>query len=412
MALKSEGMFTYHILQDRERKNLAILELIRKRSPISKAEISRALGYNIVTITNYLDYYINKKMVLEVGLDISSGGRRPELLELNAKARYVVGVDVSPSTISAIVADLNIKMISSARLSRPSVNMEDLVPSIISVIDDAIMKSGVEREAIKTIGIGVSGIVDYYSGTIRDTDPSRGRSKAIFLKFMKAIEQKFNAPVFIGNDASCAAFGEKALNPGADVDNLVYAYSDVGCGIIVHGDVYIGSSGCSGETQIVLESRQSDEGAYLRKHTKHTFMKPYGIDLGVVAEAGKLVANGTKTTILTLAGGDAKAITKENVIDAAKKNDETALELIRSAGKNLGVRVAYFINFLNPSVVIIGGGMEKAGDIFLDPLKSAIRRFAFEEPMNIVRIVPSLLGENAVVMGAAALAAREVFIQA
>ena len=79
MAVKSEGMFTYHILQDRERKNLAILELIRRRSPISKAEISSILGYNIVTITNYLDYYITKKMVLEIGLDISSGGRRPEL---------------------------------------------------------------------------------------------------------------------------------------------------------------------------------------------------------------------------------------------------------------------------------------------------------------------------------------------
>ncbi|MCX5679017.1 MAG: ROK family protein [Candidatus Omnitrophica bacterium] len=409
MAVKSEGMFTYHILQDRERKNLAILELIRKRSPISKAEISRTLGYNIVTITNYLDYYINKKMVLEVGLDISSGGRRPELLELNAKTRYVVGVDISPDTISAIVTDLNIKMISSARAPRPPVNMEALVPSAINVIDEAIVKSGIEHEAIKTIGIGISGIVDYYSGTIRDTDPARGRTKVDFIKFIKAIEQRFSSSVFIGNDASCAAFGEKALNPGADVDNLVYAYSDVGCGIIVHGDVYIGSSGCSGETQILFESRRAGEKMPLERRT---FMKPQGVDLGVVSEARKLAAKGTAAEILALAGGNAAAITKDNVIDAAKRNDEVALELIRFAAKNLSIRIAYFINFLNPAVVIIGGGMEKAGDIFLDPLKASVRRFAFEEPMNIVKIVPSLLGENAVVMGASALAAREVFIQA
>ena len=409
MAMKSEGMFTYHILQDRERKNLAILELIRKRSPISKAEISRALGYNIVTITNYLDYYINKKMVLEVGLDISSGGRRPELLELNAKTRYVVGVDISPDTISAIVTDLNIKMIAAARSPRPSVSMEALVPSIINVIDEAIVKSSIAREAIKTIGIGISGIVDYYSDTIRDTDPARGRTKVNFLKFAKAVEQRFNVSVFIGNDASCAAFGEKALNPGADVDNLIYVYSDVGCGIIVHGDVYIGSSGCSGETQIVLESYQPGEKTHLRGHT---FMRPCGVDLGVVSEAEKLIEKGVSTEILALAGGVAGAITKDNVIDAAKNNDKVALELIRSAGKNLGVRVAYFVNFLNPAVVIIGGGMEKAGDIFLDPLKEAVKKFAFEEPMNILKIVPSLLGENAVVMGASALAAREVFIKA
>ena len=409
MAVKSEGMFTYHILQDRERKNLAILELIRKRSPISKAEISRILGYNIVTITNYLDYYINKKMVLEIGLDISSGGRRPELLELNARSGYVIGVDIGPGTISATVTDLRIKMIASVKGSRPPVSMEELVSSVISIIEEAIIKSSIDRASVKSIGIGISGIVDYYSGTIRDTDPARGRTKVNFLKFTNAIEGRFNSPVFIGNDASCAAFGEKSLNPGADVDNLIYVYSDVGCGIIVHGDVYIGSSGCSGETQIVFESLQMDEKTYLKEYT---FMRPWGVDLGVVSEARKAIGKGISTEILALAGGDAGAITKEHVIDAAKKNDKVALELIRSAGRNLGVRVAYFINFMNPAVVTIGGGMERAGDIFMDPLKDTVKKFAFEEPVNIVKIVPSLLGESAIMMGAAALAAREVFIQA
>lgn len=409
MAVKSEGMFTFHILQDRERKNLAILELIRKRSPISKAEISRMLGYNIVTITNYLDYYINKKMVLEVGLDISSGGRRPELLELNARTGYVIGVDIGPEAISAIMADLRVKTVAQAKAPRPSVNMEELVPNVINVISEVIKISKVDASGINCIGIGVSGIVDYYSGTIRDTDPARGRTKISFIKFIKTIEQKFNIPVFIGNDASCAAFGEKTLNPGADVDNMLYVYSDVGCGIVIHGDVYIGSSGCSGETQVVFETLQADEKTYLKEYT---FMRPWGIDLGVVSEAKKAIEKGASTEILTLANGSADAITKDNVIDAAKKSDKVALELVRAAGSNLGVRVAYLVNFINPAVVVIGGGMEKAGDIFLDPLKAAVRKFAFEEPVNIVKIVPSLLGENAIVLGAAALAAREVFIQA
>ncbi len=400
MAVKSEGMFTYHIQQDRERKNLAILELIRKRSPISKAEISRTLGYNIVTITNYLDYYINKKIVLEIGLDISSGGRRPELLELNSKTGYVVGVDISPDSISAIVTDLGIKMVSRANAPRPSVSMEDLSPSVIDVIAGAISNSKVDKSMLKGIGIGISGIVDYYSGTIRDTDPARGRTRVNYLKFTKFISDKFNVPVFIGNDASCAAFGEKSLNPGADVDNLIYVYSDVGCGIIIHGDVYIGSSGCSGETQIVVESIKGGDGAQPKEYA---FMRPSGVDLGIVAEYRKLTEK--------IPSANAEVMTKETVIDAAKKNDKIAQELIREAGNNLGVRVAYFVNLLNPSVVIIGGGMEKAGDMFMEPLKNAVKKFAFEEPVNIVKIVPCLLGDNSTVIGAAALAAREVFIQ-
>ncbi len=408
MAVNSEGMFTYHVLQDRERKNLAILELIRKRSPISKAEISRTLGYNIVTITNYLDYYINKKMVLEVGLDISSGGRRPELLELNPRAGYVVGVDIGPETISAIVTDLNIKMLAHSSAARPPVKMEDLVPGIISVIDEAISKSGIDRTMIKSIGMGVSGIVDYHSGTIRDTDPKRGRTKVGFINLTKEVGGKFNAPTFIGNDASCAVFGEKSLNPGADVDNLIYIYSDVGCGIVIYGDVYIGASGCSGETQIVFESLQSDEKSFVKEFT---FMRPWGVDLGVVAEAKKAVDKGTADEIRALAKGEDKNITKEHVIEAAKNKDKTALEILIGAANNLGVRVAYYVNFLNPSVVIIGGGMERAGDLFLDPLKATVKKFAFEESAGSVKIMPSMLGSNAIVMGAAALAAREVFIQ-
>ncbi len=407
--MKGANVFSFHITQDRERRNLAILELIRKKGPISRAEISRALGSNIVTVTNYADYYIKKRIILEVGFDMSSGGRRPELLELNAKSAYVVGVDVGPSDILAIVADLKVNVIAKAKAPRPDVNMEGLVGAVIKVIEDVIAKSKISPSEIRNIGIGVSGIIDYPSGTIRDTDPTRGRTRVSFLKFSKAIEDKFDKPVYLGNDASCAAFGERTLNPSADVDNLIYVYSDVGCGMVINGDVYTGSSGCAGETQVAYNGLQSDEKSYSKEFA---YLRPWGVDLGVAHEARKLAGKGMAEEILSLAKGKVEAIGKEAVISAAKKGDKSALSLLENAGKDLGVRIAYMINFLNPSMVIIGGGMETAGDLLFESIKSAVRAFAFEEPAGIVKIVPSFLGENAIVMGAAALATREVFIQA
>lgn len=411
MAIKDSGVFTYHILQDRERKNLAILELIRKRSPISKAEISRNLGFNIVTITNYLDYYINKRMVLEVGLDVSTGGRRPELLELNARSGYIVGVDMGPEVISAVVADLRIKVVSQVKIPRPVGSMESLIPEVIKMISTVIEKSKIETANLKNIGIGISGIVDYSSGTIRDTDPLRGRTRVGFLKFTKAIEEKFGIPVYIGNDASCAAFGERAVNPGADVDNMLYMYSDVGTGMVVHGDVYVGSSGCAGEMQLSFENPSREEKS---SGKEFTYLHPMGtgIDLGIVASARKAVEKGLATDILKLVNNDPAAITKEIVIEAARKNDKIAIELIEEAGRNLGVKAAYLINFFNPSILVVGGGLERAGDILLNQVKLNVKKFAFEEPAGIVKILPSILGDNSVVIGAAALAAREVFIQA
>ena len=407
--MKGSNVFSFHITQDRERRNLAILELIRKRGPISRAEISRMLGSNIVTVTNYADYYINKRIILEVGFDMSSGGRRPELLELNAKSGYVVGVDVSPDNILAIVADLKVNVTAKVKIPRPSTNMEELIPAVTGIIKDVMTMSKIAASDIKNIGIGISGIIDYPSGTIRDTDPTRGRTRVSFLKFSKAIEQKFDLPVYIGNDASCAAFGEKTLNPSADVDNLVYVYSDVGCGMVINGDVYTGSSGCAGETQIAYSGLQSDVRSFAEEFTH---LRPWGVDLGIVFGARQAIDKGLTTEILNIAKGKVEKITKEGIIEAAKKGDKLALELLERAGQNLGIRIAYMINFLNPTMIIIGGGMETAGDILFEPIKTAVKKFAFEEPTAIVKIVPSFLGENAIVMGAAALATREVFIQA
>ena len=199
------------------------------------------------------------------------------------------------------------------------------------------------------------------------------------------------------------------MNPSADVDNIIYIYSDVGCGMVINGDVYTGASGCAGETQIAYNGLQTDEKSYLKEFT---YLRPWGVDLGIVHEAKKALENGEETEISNLVKGKAGAITKEIVIDAAKKGDRLALELLENAGKSLGVRIAYMIDLLNPALVIIGGGMEIAGDLLFEPIKNTVKKFAFEEPASNVKIVPTFLGEDAIVMGAAALAAREVFIQA
>ena len=141
-------------------------------------------------------------------------------------------------------------------------------------------------------------------------------------------------------------------------------------------------------------------------------MRPWGVDLGVVMEAMKAIDKGISTEILNMVGGDVTKLTKEIVIAAAKKRDKLAVELVSNAARNLGVRVAFLVNIFNPDIVVIGGGIEKSGEVFMDAIKETVKKFAFEEPASMVKIVPTLLEDNSVVLGAAALAAREVFIGA
>ena len=144
---------------------------------------------------------------------------------------------------------------------------------------------------------------------------------------------------------------------------------------------------------------------------EYIHMRPWGVDLGIIDEAKKAVSRGLSTNILKISGGDADKITRESIVEAARKKDRIAMDIVSTAGANLGIRVAYLVNIFNPDIVVIGGGVEKAGDIFMDAVKSTVKKFSFEEPADIVKIIPSMLEDNAVVLGAAALAAREVFIE-
>ncbi len=400
------ALFKDQILSDRERKNLDILEVIRRYGPVTRTEISRITRYNIVTVSNYTNSYIKKDLVIEKGLDVSSGGRKPTLVELNSKNCFVIGIDIGPENIVAILADLSLNMITKVKKPRPKQSMEEVVSKSIELIYEVIEKSQVEAKKIKGLGIGISGIIDARAGTVRDTDPQRGKTAASYISIKNLIEREFGIPTFVGNDATVAAFGEKRIGLDAEIENVLYIYSDVGCGIIIKGEIYAGAGGSAGEVQLNI-SRDEDELT-----SGLGLFRPGSIHLGIMESGRSAISEGKATKLKELAEGNPDNITVSLVIEAARQNDKVAMQIIEKAGLNLGVRIAYLINLFNPEIVILGGGMEQGGDLILEPVKRMVRRLAFEEPASMVRIIPSRLGENAVSLGSASLVIREIFIHA
>jgi len=401
------ALFKDQVLSDRERKNLDILEVVRRYGPVTRTEISRITKYNIVTVSNYVNNYIKKDLVIEKGLDISSGGRKPTLVELNSRNCFVIGIDIGPTHIIAALTDLSLNMITKVKKSRsPLESMEEVVSKSIELIYEIIEKSQVEAKKIRGLGIGISGIIDAKAGTVRDTDPKRGRTAASYISIKNLIEREFGIPTFVGNDATVAAFGEKRIGLDAEIENVLYMFSDVGCGIIIKGEIYAGAGGSAGEVQLNVgedvEDLPKDVGLF----------RPGSINLGIVDAARAAITQNKPTKLREMCDSNTQSVTADMVIDAARQGDKIAIEILEKAGLNLGVRIAYMINLFNPEIVILGGGMEQAGDLILEPIKRMVRRLAFEEPASMVRIIPSRLGENAVSLGSASLVIREIFIHA
>src|SRR3989338_4764014 len=132
MAYRS--LYKSDYLTDRERKNIILLDVIRRNGPIAKTDISRITQFNIVTVSNYVEHYIDQKLVVDVVLDISSGGRRPELVELNAVWGNVIGVEIGPTHILAMVSNLSPAIIHKLKVKRPQGHMEVVITEAVKLV--------------------------------------------------------------------------------------------------------------------------------------------------------------------------------------------------------------------------------------------------------------------------------------
>ncbi|MCX5715960.1 MAG: ROK family transcriptional regulator [Candidatus Omnitrophica bacterium] len=386
-------------LSDHERKNLAILEVIRRGKSVSRTDISRVTGLNIVTVSNYINDYIQKGLIVEKGYDSSTGGRRPTIVELKSDYTHVIGVELGINWIRTVLTDLEVNIIASSKKERPREDAETVINCVGSSIEEVLKASKLEKSKIKGICVAASGLVDKEAGTVHSTIGTVSVSMPINL----SLNRKFGIDTFLENDATAAAYGEWALTLDTDTKVMLYMFSGVGCGIVINGEVFRGATGIAGETS-------------LRDHLEPTdlwigrlsALGPWAFHLGIPDDVKARIKEGADTKISKIAKNP-DDVTLEMVFKAAKENDKVAVEAIERAGSTLGIRIAFLVNLLNPDVIIIGGGIEQAGSVLLDSVRRAVKRWAFEEMAEVVKIIPARLGDSSVSVGAATLVIRNVF---
>jgi len=400
-----------HKRTERQEKSFQLLELLRRRGPLTRTELSQGTGFNIVTVSNYINQFIKDGLVSEKGFDISTGGRKPILVELNAKVGFAVGIDlgflaVPTSQMTMVMTDLRGQIVHRVVKPRTMDTMDHVMEGVGDVIREFLKSSPVDPKKIQGIGISMPGTVDERAGTVSDTSHHRVRTNHHAVR--DQLEAEFQLPILMGNDATLAGYGELRLGLDRSVENMIYLYSDVGASLIFHGNIYWGSGGSAGELGIFVPSGED----YLNWIKSPSFVLTNVWDLGLASQAKKLVREGHATLLQELSHGEPNSITLNTILEAAHSDDSLATELIEHAAMQVGIRIAYLVNLLNPEVVVIGGGIERAGSLLLEPVWRAVKKYAYEEPASLVDILPAQLGGNASALGAACWVIGEVFLQA
>ncbi len=397
---------------EKEKRNIEILGMLRRQGPLSRSDISQEIGINVVSISNYIDDFIKSDLVYEKELDISEGGRRPVLLDLNPRAGYAIGVGLNLMNMVGLLVDLKGNIITKTQIARPQASVEEVSGCLLEIVREILRRSKGYVENIKGIGVGIAGLINKKDGSIHWPQKMDNyyTYASVDLPLRGLMEKEFNLPTLIENDATSACFGEHWYNLRESYKNVLYMFSGVGCGMIINGELYRGAQGYAGEVSVY---NYKDQDLFSCQSGQPCFVKRWDLDLGVVADVKKilLVDKQKAEEFFRNSSGNLESLDLKNVFHAARLKNAVALGVLEKAAKRLGIKVASLVNLLNPEAVVIGGGFEEAPDEFLNTVKSTVSDWAFRESTGNLKIVYAQLRENAVAMGAASLVLERVFAQ-
>ncbi len=382
-----------------------ILNAIRRHSPISRTDIARMTELSGATVTKFIDNLIQTGFVREDGYDDSRGGRRPTLLKLVPEAGFAVGVDLGAANLRAVVIDLEAKIIAKiAKKTKADEGKERILKRIIEIIHQVIDTSGVEREKIKGIGVGISGIIDHQKGICLFCPNIKGWEN---VPVKRLLEEEFGMEVSVDDSSRMAALAEHWCGFARKVENFIFIKVGVGLGsgIFTNGQLYRGSRGTAGE----LGHTTIDENGPRCQCGNRGCLEILVSGPGIIRRAKERLEEGVVSLIERMSAGDLAKVTPEIVAQAARKGDKLAFNIMEKTGEYLGTGIANAVNLFNPELVIIGGGISRAGDLFLDTVERTVKARALHTASTSVDIKLSELGDTTAAQGTAILVLKDVF---
>ncbi|NQX70195.1 ROK family transcriptional regulator [Paenibacillus alba] len=364
-----------------------VLHHIRTDSPISRARIAEITGLTKATVSSLVNELMESSLVDEIGVGESSGGRKPMMLLFNGTAGYAIGVDLGVHDILAVLTDLTGKIVREKRVMHDNNSAEEVIEQLKTIIRELISSAPESVYGIIGIGIGVPGICDEDGNLL--FAPNLGWEN---VSLQKQMEETFNIPVVIDNEANAGAVGEKQFGAGKDTANLVYISIGIGigAGIIIKGELYRGATGFSGEIGHISiqhdgpKCRCGSLGCWELYASEHALLEQARREFG-------------------------GAVTLDMLLGRAEAGEAEVIALFERLGYYLGVGVVNIINGYNPEFIILGGRLAGAEKWLMKPLLQLLEKRSLSHLRKLPKVEFSQLSDRSTVLGAASFAVAKFF---
>lgn len=360
-----------------------LLRLLRSGRASSRSDLVSLTGASRSTVSVRVEQLISAGFVAEGGAAGSTGGRPARLLAFRQDAGCVVAVDLGVTSADVALTDLaGVTLAEVSADLRIADGPETVLGRVVALADDLLGRTGLARTAVRAIGVGLPGPVEFATGRPVHPPVMPGWHDYPVPDFFAG----FGCPVLVDNDVNVMAAGELASSPDSEDFLVVKVGTGIGCGIVLDGRVYRGSAGSAGDIGHIY----------------------------VPDERRVLCSCGNENCLEALAGGaallrDGQAAGLDvrdarDVVELAVHGDPEALALVRASGRRLGEVLAGLVNFFNPSRIVIAGGIAHAGNPLLAGIREAVYRRSLPLAARTLDISLSGLGDRAGQIGAAQMA--------
>jgi glucokinase-like ROK family protein len=383
-----------------------LVDLIRSYGELSKADLATITDYSRTKITSCINSLIKKKIIIANKTTEYSGGRRSKTFSLNPKLGFVAGVDIGATSIDLAIADFSGKIL--VRYAEPAFVKDGPIKILghaCSLLEKMLKENNLSSEKLNGIGIGVPGPVDFSVGMLISPPIMPGWDG---YPIIQTVQQWFpSANVVVDNDVNVMALGEIYQGAGKGVGNLIFVKigTGIGAGIVCEGKIYRGANGCAGDIGHI-EVNKSGPLCHCgnRGCLEAVAAGP------AIAERSLIAAEAGKSPILLkLYEKNGKVLRAEDVGDAAREGDALAAEVIRESGQFVGDVLDGLVNFFNPEVIVIGGGVSNIGNLLLSSIRQTVLHRSTPLATRDLHIVFSETGSDAGVIGAVNLAMDYMF---
>jgi predicted NBD/HSP70 family sugar kinase len=378
-----------------------VLDLIRSEGVVSRVDLVTKSGLTAASITRIVSALLADGLVVETGFGESTGGKRPILLQLNAAARYAIGLLVDDLTFTYVVTDLAGTLV--GRFVSPGLGGSDLIELVPRITDDLhelLRQSTISTSDIVGFGVAVSGSMATPGVLVPGIAQHEGRPA---MPVQQVLEAATGWKTVIEHDSNCAAMGEfwAGRIPATDDFATVYMATGIGLSLMIKGSVYGGASANAGKLGHVVVDLEGPPCPCGSRGCLEILAAPSAVVRRALA-SDRVVSN------LGLRGGLADVRADFSLIaEAASRGDAESTLLIEDSAGYLAVALVSVANLIDLDHLYLSGpGFAEAGRIYLRVIREALEQRAFMRVIHPIRVELSTSGTEAAALGAAAAALR------